>query len=128
MYNIGTVNTTTETSEVIKVTEKEQALVDATIDLYNKNDLEYVERTIANDKNWSELIYKVTIKSELEFWYRAAKELMADYGIDVYSYSKASLTRTARVTASTINSIVDGLLQKYRPGHQAKRMPGSQTS
>lgn len=106
------------------MTEKEQALVDATIDLYNKNDLEYVERIITNDKNWSELIYKVTIKSELEFWYRNAKELMADYGIDVSSYSKASLTRTARVTASAINSIVDGLLQKYRHGHKAKRMPG----
>lgn len=110
------------------MTEKEQALVNATIDLYNKNDLEYAERIIAYDKNWSEFIRKVTIKSELGFLYRNAKALSAEYGIDIYSYSKTSLTRVARVTASTINSIIDGLLQKYRPGRKAKRITCSQTS
>jgi len=105
------------------MTEKEQALAELTINLYKENDLEYAERTVAYDANWRDLICRVTIRSEIHFWQVNAENIKKDYGIDIHSFSKASLARVAGVTSVIINNMVDTLVQKYRPGKKAKRMP-----
>ena len=105
------------------MTEKEQALAELTINLYKENDLEYAERTIACDANWRNLICRVTIRYEIHFWQVNAKSILEDYGIDIHSFSKVSLSRVAGVTTVIINHMVDTLVQKYRPGEKAKRMP-----
>lgn len=105
------------------MTDKEQALAELTINLYKENDLEYAERIVACDANWRDLICRVTIKSEIHFWQINAENIREDYGIDIHSFSKASLARVAGVTTATINDMVDALVQKYRPGQKAKRMP-----